>query len=142
MLQNPVDEKKRQERRERLTFLAKLNKTKCEASPIWGSDVIIAVTTTSQSRTLKISENDSDVSQEALPWSRRGECYLQCMRATEPLVGRRNYESLWSETNAIRHLLHTPEQYIDELSDILQRLVSVSIYRTDSCWRDFYKIIH
>lgn len=127
MFQNPVDEKKRQERRDRLIFLAKLNKTKCEASPIWGSDVIIAVTTTSQTRSSKIDESDREISQEALPWSRRGECYLQCLKATEPLVGRQNYESLWSETNAIRRMLHTPEQYIDELSDILQRLVSVSV---------------
>ncbi|KAI9564810.1 hypothetical protein GHT06_008551 [Daphnia sinensis] len=120
---NPVDEKKRQERRDRLIFLAKLNKIKCEASPIWGSDVIIAVTTTSQTRSSEIHESDREVPQEELPWSRRGECYLHCLKATEPLVGRRNYESLWSETNAIRQMLHTPEQYIDELSDILQRFV-------------------
>ena len=121
LLQNPVDEKKRQERRERLTFLAKLNKIKCEASPIWGSDVIIAVTTTSQSRSLLAYGDQSEKSSDELPWPGRGESYLQCLRATEPLVGRRNYESLWSETNAIRHLLHTPEQYIDELKDIIQR---------------------
>ncbi len=85
--------------------------------------MIIAVTTTSQSRSSVANEEETEKSSNELPWSRRGKCYLQCLRAIEPLVGRRNYESLWSETNAIRRLLHTPEQYIDELKDIVQRQV-------------------
>ena len=117
--QTAADEKKRKERRERLAFLAKLNKIKCEASPIWGSDVIIAATTTSRP---KAAEQDGEVSQPAeLPWSSRGDSYLHCLRAVEPLVGRRNYESLWGETGALRRIVHTPEQYIDELNDIIQR---------------------
>ena len=37
------------------------------------------------------------------------------------MVGRRNYETLWSETNALRQIVHTPEQYLDELKDLIQR---------------------
>ena len=99
---------------------------KCEASPIWGSDVIIAVTTTSRSRISTTSECDPCTeTSEKFPWSSRGESYLQCLRATEPMVGRRNYESLWLETNTIRQLVHTPEQYIEELKDIIGRLVLI-----------------
>lgn len=92
---------------------------KCEASPIWGSDVIIAVTTTARSRTQTGGEDCKNP--DELPWSRPGECYLQCLRAAEPTLGRRNYESLWMETNALRNLLHTPEQYIEELKETIDR---------------------
>ena len=37
------------------------------------------------------------------------------------MVGRRNYETLWSETNALRQIVLTPEQYLDELKDLIQR---------------------
>lgn len=125
LLQTAADEKKRKERRERLVFLAKLNKMKCEASPIWGSDVIIAATTTSRPKPSSLQDDGLLRPVEELPWSSRGDSYLHCMRAVEPMAGRRNYESLWGETEALRRIIHTPEQYIDELKDIIQRYVFI-----------------
>lgn len=90
---------------------------KCEASPIWGSDVIIAATTTSRPRRTPDDETEAG----ELAWSSRGDSYLHCLRAVEPLVGRRSHESLWGETGALRRIVHTPGQYVDELKDIIQR---------------------
>lgn len=105
---------------------------KCEASPIWGSDVIIAVTTTARSRaTVADEQHTCEESIQDVPWARPGESHLQCLRASEPLKGRRNYESLWSETSTIRRMLHTPEQYIEELKDIIQRyIISLCVVST------------
>lgn len=116
-----MDEKKRQERRERLAFLATLNKMKCEASPIWGSDLIDAVTMIPRSEYSKSSIDAFEKSTSELPWSRIGKCHFDCLNAVEPMAGRRNYETLWSETNTLRQMVHTPEQYLDELKDCIQR---------------------
>ena len=114
-----IDEKKRLERRERLTFLAKLNKKKCEACPIYGSDLIEAVTILP-----KVSPEDCSTSDSHdLPWSAQGKSYSRCLNAVQPLVGRRSYEFLWSQTDALCSLIHTPEKYIVELKDVIERCV-------------------
>ena len=94
---------------------------KCEASPIWGSDLIDAVTMIPRSECSKrLSGSEENMTSE-LPWSRIGKCHFECLNAVEPMVGRRNYDTLWSETNALRQMVHTPEQYLEELKDLIQR---------------------
>lgn len=121
-MQNVIDDKKRQERRERLAFLANLNKMKCEACPIWGSDLINAVSAMTRvaDHSSRSESNGGEVSDE-LPWAGSGQSYVGCLHAVEPMVGRRNFETLWLETNRLRQLVHTPDQYLDELKDIVQR---------------------
>jgi len=116
---SPLNEKKRVERRERLSFLAKLNKKRCEACPIYGSDLIEAVTMISRPSVDSISSRDST----DFRWKGGGESYVHCLHAVEPMVGRRNFETLWWETQGLRDLVHTPEQYVDQLRDIIDRFV-------------------
>ena len=117
VIQSPLNEKKRVERRERLSFLAKLNKKRCEACPIYGSDLIEAVTMISRPSVDSISSRDST----DFRWKGGGESYVHCLHAVEPMVGRRNFETLWWETQGLRDLVHTPEQYVDQLRDIIDR---------------------
>ena len=119
LLQSPLNEKKRLERRERLAFLANLNKKRCEACPIYGSDLIEAVRMISRPSPVDGSCSAKDSSD--LSWNRRSESYVHCLNAVEPMTGRRNFETLWSETSGLRNLVHTPEQYIDELRDVIDR---------------------
>lgn len=111
-----------------MTFLAKLNKLKCEASPIWGSDVIIAATTTTRSRPKEEKEEVvalNPPADEELEWSRPGLSYLHCLKACEPSTGRRNYDSLWTETDCLRRMIRKPEQCIEALRDIIDRSVAI-----------------
>ena len=118
LLQSPLNEKKRLERRERLAFLANLNKKRCEACPIYGSDLIEAVRMISRPSSPDL---DSTGDSNELRWNRGSESYVHCLNAVEPMVGRRIFETLWSETSGLRNLVHTPEQYIHELRDIIDR---------------------
>ena len=119
IFQNSADEKKRQERRERLAFLASLNRMKCDACPIWGADLIDAVSGMTSKICSRSEESDEPSAERQ--WSRMGQSYVDCFHAVEPMEGRRNFETLWKETNTLRQLVHTPDQYLDELQDIIQR---------------------
>ena len=118
-----VDERKRQERRERLSFLAKLNKKRCEACPIYGSDLIEAVTMTARSiSTTRPTDDSSDISDGEASWSGYGKSYVNCLHASlQSGSPRRNYVSLWSETETLKKLIQTPEQRIEEMNDLIQR---------------------
>jgi hypothetical protein len=118
-----VDERKRQERRERLSFLAKLNKKRCEACPIYGSDLIEAVTTmTARSITTNRPTDTLNNSDGEESWSGFGKSYVNCLHASlQSGSPRRNYVSLWSETETLKKLIQTPEQRIEEMNDLIQR---------------------
>lgn len=94
---------------------------KCEACPIWGSDLIAAVS--SMTGVTQTESDYTECSGEERLWSGMGNSYVNCMHAVEPMTGRRNFETLWRETNTLRQIVHTPDQYLDELQDIIQRFV-------------------
>jgi len=94
---------------------------KCEACPIWGSDLISAVS--AMTREVESNSVPIEYSTEDREWSGKGKSFVNCMNAVEPMEGRRNFETLWRETNTLRQMVHTPDQYLEELQDIIQRFV-------------------
>lgn len=70
------------------------------------------------------SDTDWEHTEESIAdrkWSGIGRSHVNCLKAVEPMEGRRNFENLWLETNTLRQLVHTPDQYLDELQEVIQR---------------------
>lgn len=58
----------------------------------------------------------------AAVWSGLGTSYVNCLNAWAPVTtSRQKQKALWTKTGGLVSLLHTPEEYIDELKDIIQR---------------------
>lgn len=97
-------EMRRQHRKERLERLSRFNTRRCEACPIYGSDLIKAVTVV------------DDTNSKGLPW--RGMGYVHCLNAVHLRSHPKHY---WNQTQELANLVYTPESLIQRLRDILTR---------------------
>ncbi|GAB6030179.1 hypothetical protein CHUAL_005855 [Chamberlinius hualienensis] len=95
-------QKRKRHRRERLERLARLNTRKCDATPVYGSDLIEAVTVIDPCERLLSSWKELRTS---LPTSDR----------------RHNCHNRWDRATEFDQLLTTPEGCLDNLRDILTR---------------------
>ncbi|GBM77546.1 Helicase SRCAP [Araneus ventricosus] len=99
-----------QQRKECLKTLAKINNRRCGACPIYGRDLVEAVTI---AHSLKHPVTGS-------PWQGRG--YVNCLNA---IPAKDNPSLYWDHTETLSNIIKTPEDRVAELTDIINRFVFV-----------------
>ncbi|KAL3244859.1 hypothetical protein MRX96_018448 [Rhipicephalus microplus] len=105
LLQDTLESRRRQQRREKLRLLGHTNALRCAACPTYGRDLVEAVTVVHDTRPVVRS-----------PWGGTG--YVACLNA--PSQGE---TQLWRYTRTLRSIVHTPPQLLDELRDMIERFV-------------------
>ena len=108
VLQEVMAVKRAHRRAAKLARLARINETHCSAQPICGSDLHHAV---------DVLDPRNEGSTARVPG------YVQCANVHTCSSGDMNV--FWRQTRALRRLVHTPGQYLEELTEILNRLVMV-----------------
>lgn len=89
-------------------MLDQINKRHCDMNVVYGQNLLDSLSL------MKITENkDPDLK----PW--QGQGYFHCQKAH--LNYSYKFNSLWYRTEAIEKMVHTPDQYLVEQSDILSR---------------------
>ncbi|KAK7474437.1 hypothetical protein BaRGS_00034320 [Batillaria attramentaria] len=88
-------------RREKLRRLARINSSHCAQTPVYGPDVHQALTFT------------ADVGRQ----TSRGDHWLSQDH------NRNHPHYFWHETSRLASMIHTPDQYLEEMKDILDRFV-------------------
>ncbi|GIY74878.1 helicase domino [Caerostris extrusa] len=101
---------KEQQRKDCLATLAKINSRRCGACPIYGKDLVEAVTIVNS---LKHPKTGS-------PWMGKG--YVNCLNA---IPAKDNPSLLWDHTETLSNIVKTPEDRLIELLDIIYRFVFV-----------------
>ncbi|XP_035206695.1 LOW QUALITY PROTEIN: helicase domino-like [Stegodyphus dumicola] len=101
---------KEEARKENLRSLARINNRRCSACPIYGGDLVEAVTVIN---TLKHANQGS-------PWYGKG--YINCLNA---ISSERDPSLYWYHTKTLSDMIKTPEDRIIELTDIINRFVFV-----------------
>ncbi|CAL1290982.1 unnamed protein product [Larinioides sclopetarius] len=99
-----------QQRKECLRTLAKINNRRCGACPIYGRDLVEAVTII---HSLKHPDTGS-------PWQGKG--YVNCLNA---IPAKDNPSLYWDHTETLSNIIKTPEDRVAELTDIINRFVFV-----------------
>ena len=89
-------------------MLDQINKKHCDMNVAFGQNLLDSF------NLMKIPEN-----QEPALKLWQGQGYFYCQKAHLNYSYKVN--SLWHRTEAIEKMVHTPEQYLEELSDILSR---------------------
>lgn len=109
MFQATVHERRQQRRIEKLRHLAQINSEHCSQTPVYGPDVRQALSLA------------TDLGVSAPPekhWHYQGHANCQCAHAEHSKNLPKYY---WHETTHLADIIHTPEQYLDELKEILNR---------------------
>lgn len=101
---------KQQIRRERLTMLGRINKRRCEACPLYGSDLIQAVNVQQDTNPLRVSASNA--------W--RGMGHIHCLNAPRAEVDCRRYGNY---TSALGDIISTPEAVLSKLRSIVDKYV-------------------
>ena len=99
--------KRAHRRAAKLARLARINDTHCSAQPICGRDL---------HRAVDVLDPRNETSTARVPG------YVQCANVHTCNSGDMNV--FWRQTRALRRLVHTPGQYLEELTEILNRLVT------------------
>ena len=94
---------------EKLKRLARVNSHHTSLTPVYGPDLLHALTFTS---------NTGGHASRGNHWLSAGHAHCQCAHSQH----NRNLPSYyWHETSHLANLLHTPDQYLTELKDTLDR---------------------
>ncbi|KAK3749017.1 hypothetical protein RRG08_056924 [Elysia crispata] len=119
--------RKKEERRQHiLALMSRLNAGRCDICPVWGSDTRWCVNCL---RTLETCSGASPSStNRASSSTREGHRagFLSCLIAQQQDVNHNHPELFWRETTALRRAVHSPENWLEELKDILSRFVFVT----------------
>ncbi|GFS95920.1 helicase domino [Nephila pilipes] len=99
-----------QQRKESLKTLAKINNRRSSACPIYGTDLVEAVTIVNSLKHSKIGS----------PWRGRG--YVNCLNA---IPAKDNPALYWDHTATLSSIIKTPKDRVTELTDIINRFVFV-----------------
>ncbi|KAG8223943.1 hypothetical protein J437_LFUL003751 [Ladona fulva] len=105
-----LEERLQKERKEKLSMIAYLNARRCEAYPIYGSDLIEAV----RLLQLEVKERENHL------W--KGEGYINCLMALDRKNFRSNNPS-WHKTDALSSFLHTPTVLVEKMVPVFSRFV-------------------
>ncbi|CAN7985968.1 unnamed protein product [Ixodes hexagonus] len=103
--QESLENRRRQQRRDKLRLLGQTNALRCAACPTYGRDLVEAVTVVQDPRPPL-----------RCPWGGTG--YVACLNAPSKGDGQ-----LWRYTRALCSLVHTPTQLLDRMKDLLTRFV-------------------
>ncbi|XP_064088825.1 helicase domino-like [Macrobrachium nipponense] len=106
---NDLDERKKKSRKEKLSLIARLNIRKCHACPIYGADLIEAVTVIGNIESIATSSGNYS-----------GQGLVHCLHGTSP-----NPRAFWIQTDILHQVVYTPEKYLKDLKDITDRFIFV-----------------
>ena len=98
-----LEERRQQRRREKLALVARLNHKQCQVRPVYGTDVCEAVNVRTDN--------------PAHGWA---DGYLHCLNVHSARYPNRG-AAYWSQTRAFSDIIHTPELYVEELREIVDR---------------------
>jgi len=111
--QEQLYDKQKSRRLERLSYISKSNKNHCEKKPVYGQDLCDAVNIFKDPFTSK-TYRTRDLSK----WHGPGYIHCHCAK----LCNQPNHPKyLWYQTSVLSEFLHTPEQFMKELEDVLDR---------------------
>lgn len=102
-------------RQQRLKYISQTNKFHCEKKPVYGQDLCDAVNIFKDPFSSKVYKR-RDLSK----WHGLGHIHCHCAKLchnpTHP-------KYVWNQTSVLSDIIHTPEQYLKELEDIVERFV-------------------
>ncbi|XP_076435128.1 helicase domino-like isoform X2 [Babylonia areolata] len=104
-----VYERRKRRRREKLKRLARVNGHHCTHTPVYGPDLV---------QTLTLSSDLCSQCHREKHWLRAGHANCQCVHSHH---NRNLPKYYWHETSHLSDLIRTPEQYLTELRDVLDR---------------------
>lgn len=99
--------------KERLHNIAKINKLHCERKPVYGQDLCDAVNIFKDPFSSRSYRN-----RDTSKWNGPGHIHCQCSKLCTNCF---HPKYLWNQTTVLSDIIHTPEQYLQELQDILER---------------------
>ncbi|XP_061196592.1 helicase domino-like [Saccostrea echinata] len=101
-------------RKQKLEYIAKVNKRRCECKPVYGQDLCDAVDVFKDMNKTSVKDNT---------WKGLGMAYcrnVKCWRNPN------HPDIYWKQTTVLSELVHSPMDYLCELKDILSRFVFVT----------------
>uniref|UniRef100_T1JC71 Helicase domino n=1 Tax=Strigamia maritima TaxID=126957 RepID=T1JC71_STRMM len=104
-----LNEKRARHRANKLSLLAKFNTRRCEACPIYGSDLVKALTVVEE---VTVKQRPTNM------WSEMG--YVHCLNAVNPRPRPNFY---WNQTSALCDTVWTPEKCLGHLKEVSDRFV-------------------
>ena len=90
--------------------MAKQNKHICDTKPVYGSDLCDVVKV--------VTERTSCLAHPMKGWN-CGQGYVNC-QSVNACSNPYHPAFFWRQTKTLREMIHTPEQYLKEMLDLLQ----------------------
>ena len=113
-LQPSLGNKRVQHRKHKLERLAAINRQRCDLRPVYGQDLYNVVASMTEEVTAADLKDGS--------W--KGVGHVHCKRVHGGCCSHPSHPSVyWGQTDALRDLLHTPEQYVQELREVINRYI-------------------
>ncbi|XP_070583937.1 helicase SRCAP isoform X1 [Erythrolamprus reginae] len=131
-----LEEKRKKQKEERLDRLFRLNEQHCNLAPIYGTEVLRFCTLfppapppTQEKEeevvvVVEASEEQAMVTQKVEPKGSRGSGYTHCY-AAQVQRGAQHLEAYWQRSETLAQAVLTPQQRIEELTDIIERFIFV-----------------
>lgn len=110
--------KRRSRRKEKLENIAETNKKHCDHKPVYGQDLCDSVNIFRDPYNGKLY-----LKRERTRWHGPGQIHCYCAKFCQTL-DKPSY--LWNQTKVLSDVIHTPEQYLQELEEVLDRWVSTA----------------
>ncbi|XP_052268550.1 helicase domino-like isoform X1 [Dreissena polymorpha] len=102
-------------RQQRLKYISQTNKLHCEKKPVYGQDLCDAVNIFKDPFSSKMYKH-RDLSK----WHGLGHIHCHCAKLCH---NPSHPKYIWNQTAVLSDIIHTPEQYLKELEDIVERFV-------------------
>ncbi|XP_034338370.2 helicase domino isoform X1 [Magallana gigas] len=101
-------------REQKLDFLAKINKRRCECRPVYGEDLCNAVDAFKDMNKTSVKNNT---------WKGLGMAYCHNMKSWR---NPNHPDIYWKQTTVLSELVHSPMEFLQQMNDILSRFVFVT----------------
>ncbi|XP_044733035.1 helicase domino isoform X2 [Chrysoperla carnea] len=109
-----IERRKRKARETKLSILARVNEERCSAFPLYGEDLRNACNVFTTNENIY---DEHPAYRDTTPWTARG--YSYCRRVA--LEREKGFS--WHHSKTLRQSIHSVEDYIHELKEILDRYV-------------------
>ncbi|XP_070800669.1 helicase SRCAP isoform X3 [Pituophis catenifer annectens] len=132
-----LEEKRKKQKEERLDRLFRLNEQHCILAPIYGTEVLRFCTlfppvpSPAQEKeeeeeevVVEASEKRAMVTQKVEPKGSRGSGYTHCYTA-QVQRDAQHLEAYWQKSETLAQAVLTPQQRIEELTDIIERFIFI-----------------
>ncbi|XP_060112592.1 helicase SRCAP isoform X2 [Heteronotia binoei] len=124
-----LEDKRKKQKEERLDRLFRLNEQHCNLAPIYGTEVLQFCTLFPPAPAVwRNEEEESDeqvvAAQDIKPKGWRGASYAHCY-AAQVQRDPQSLASYWQRSEALAQAILTPQQRIEQLTDIIERFIFV-----------------